>query len=72
MATAQRPDPLQVSPTTIVLSLDGSYYAVVPCEEPELAHVWWGIAVKFPLTGPVAKAKAKPRLVRRAGTLVVG
>ena len=46
-------------------------WAVWPTNDADLAHVWYGFAVKKTRAGFVAKAKARTTLVRRECTKIV-
>lgn len=55
----------------IVETLANEFYNVTETNNANLAHVWFGIAVKKTKAGFVPKAKAKQILVRKEGCKVV-
>lgn len=57
-------------PLTIVETSCNSLFRVVAAGDG-LDHVWIGVAVKRVAGGYADKAKAKPHLVRKAGSRVV-
>lgn len=55
----------------IVETSAGQLYRVAETGDPDLAHVWNGIAVKRKGNGWVDKANARPELVRKAATRII-
>jgi hypothetical protein len=55
----------------IIQASDGTLYLVHDFSDPDLAHVWEGIAVKRTAAGYVPQAGAKWTPVRKAATRIV-
>lgn len=57
--------------THIIEDTANAFWAVWPTNDPDLAHVFWGIQVKRSGGSFVPKAKARTTLVRKECTRVV-
>lgn len=55
----------------IIETTGNQFFQVRETNDPDLAHVWYGIAVKRTKAGFVPKAKAREMLVRKDATRVV-
>ena len=56
---------------TIIETSAGQLYQVRPHADPDLSHVWLGVAVKRASGDFVPKANAREILVRKAQTRIV-
>ena len=55
----------------IIETSDNRLFLVTENKAPELSHVWLGLAVKRIKGGFTLRAKAKPLLVRKAGSQII-
>ena len=55
----------------IIETSGNKLYSVTPYADAALAHVWQGVEVKLIKGEYVAKAKAKPMMIRKAATHIV-
>lgn len=56
---------------TIIETSAGQFYRVRETNDPDLAHVWYGVRVKRAKVGFVDSARLIEELVRKAGCRVI-